>query len=93
MMETQQVQTAASTDVTIVNSSLDDATITESIVGAVAEREGTDALSLPPLYNAVDIDALEALVAHADASTGLSVTFRYVGWDVTVYADGSVTVE
>ncbi len=47
-------------------------------------------MELPPLYDAVDPDALNAVAA------GLSegqVKFPYAGYDVTVYGDGTVTLE
>lgn len=47
-------------------------------------------MELPPLYEAVDPDALNAVVS------GLSegqVEFPYAGYDVTVYGDGTITLE
>lgn len=62
-----------------------------TVVEAVARRVGSDPLDLPPLFEAVDTDALDALVAN---STGpIEVTFEYQGYTVTVQGDGRVDVE
>ena len=66
----------------------------QKVVERVADRAGTDTRRLPPLYDAIDPDALDALF-----STSLrrptpkgTVTFRYDGYDVSVASDGSVEV-
>lgn len=64
--------------------------VTQRIVSAIAEREGTDPMELdPPLYRVVDADALERLVGSN--LTG-HVTFAYLEYDVTVHRDTDVTV-
>jgi hypothetical protein len=65
-------------------------TPTKRIVTAVADATGVDVLDLPPLYDAVDPEALGALVEHADADDTLRVEFRFAGCVVTVRGDGSV---
>lgn len=70
---------------------------TLAVLEAVADAEDTDPLNLPPLYDAVDTDALEALfepLPHGGTRTG-RIEFTYHGYDVSVAcaADGSVTVE
>jgi len=60
------------------------------IVDAVSERADTAVTELPPLYDVVDPDALDALFAGSE--TFGVVTFEYAGYDVTVRADGVVDV-
>ena len=58
-------------------------------------HEGVDPVDLtPPLYDAIDTDALDKLVATTSTSpqADLDVTFTYQGYNITV-ADGGVTVE
>ncbi len=62
---------------------------TERIVQRVAERVDRDPLDLPPLYEAVDPDALNVLIDGLDSG---SVTFEYVDELVTVRSDGTVEV-
>lgn len=66
-------------------------TLTERIVEATTDVAGTDALDLPPLYDAVDPDALEALYDR-DGVDGPEVAFSYADCGVTVHGDGSVSV-
>jgi hypothetical protein len=58
-----------------------DATASEAVVAAVADRAGVDRTDLPPLFEAVDPDALDAL--FADRRPG-RVAFEYAGYEVTV---------
>lgn len=61
------------------------------IVTEVARREGTDPLALEvPLYEVVDVDAMASILHSAGPDT--TITFRYVGREVTVSGDGSVVV-
>lgn len=67
------------------------------IVTAVAAREGVDPVTLtPPLYEAIDPDALRALFesrpTETDQRTG-SVLFTYNGYTVTVSSDGEVALD
>lgn len=56
---------------------------------AVAARTDTDPLELPPLFHVIDPDALEASI---DGSTRGTLSFQYVGCEVTVHGDETVTV-
>lgn len=67
----------------------EDATASEAVVAAVAEREGVDPVELPRLFEAVDPDALDAI--FADGRPG-RVSFQYAGYDVTVCGSDQVTV-
>ncbi|UIP01172.1 hypothetical protein Hbl1158_07445 [Halobaculum sp. CBA1158] len=67
------------------------------ILESVTEVTGTDPSRLPPLYHAVDPDALDRVFA-SDERTGERlgdghVTFVYHDCVVTAHADGRVTVE
>lgn len=68
----------------------DDRSPTTAVVEAVAAREGVAETELPPLADAVDPDALDAVV-HEDDDRG-RLSFEYHGYAVTVHADGSVTL-
>lgn len=64
------------------------------VVTALAEAEATDPASLPPLYQYVDVDALDALVERdAEAEDGdVLLTFRVETWTVFVRSDGRILV-
>lgn len=63
--------------------------ICETVVNAVADAKGVDPLELdPPLYDAIDPDALERFAtAH-----GTSVAFTLAGYQVTVHESDRVVV-
>lgn len=63
--------------------------VTERILTSVADREGTDVLSMAPLYETVDPDALEQLVASGGVA---EISFTYLDYDVSVGGDGEVRV-
>lgn len=65
-------------------------TVTERVVQTVAAASNVGPLDLPPLYGAIDPDALEALVEQMAEG---EVVFAYGGCEVTVDADGAVGVE
>lgn len=72
-----------------------DSDISTAVVLAVARASGTDPMELPPLYDHVDPDALDALVAHnteRSAQTNLAITFLFTGYEVTIRADGEIIV-
>lgn len=65
------------------------------VVSTVAERRGDPQDALPPLYEAIEPDALEALFDHTTETTGseLLVQFSYAGYTVTVREPGDVSIE
>lgn len=81
MSDTQQAATGANPSETVIR----------DVVSEVALREGVGPLDLPPLYDAVDLDALDGLLTGGSITDG-AVTFRYCGYDVTIDADRNVTV-
>lgn len=73
--------------------------LTTTIVFAVAEAEGVPPSELrsPPLYDAVDVPAIENAFFGANGDRGSrkgvgSIEFRYTGYLVTVRNDGWVQV-
>lgn len=66
------------------------ATVSVRVVQNVANTTDSDPLELPPLYDAVDPDALDTLVGRM--SDGV-VSFTYAGHVVTVTSEGSITLE
>ncbi|WP_226011294.1 HalOD1 output domain-containing protein [Halomicrobium salinisoli] len=71
------------------STTIDTAGLCSDIVTAIAERTGADPLEMDPLYDAVDVDAVKAIVGSAGDA---SVEFAYHGHTVVVDGDGSVTV-
>lgn len=66
-----------------------------AILDAVAAREGTDVKDLPPLYEAIDPDALETLfepTRQGPTRTG-RLEFTYSGYVVTLVCDRDGTLD
>lgn len=61
-----------------------------AVVQAVAAAAETSPEELPPLTDVVDPDALDVL--FSSTGTSGSIRFRYAGYHVTVFSDGTVTV-
>lgn len=68
--------------------------LSTKVISEVAAREGVDPLELDePLYDVVDVSALEKMVESARGREGtFEVTFSYHGYDVRVDATGDVTI-
>lgn len=65
----------------------------ETVVERIAHHEGVDPVDLTPLYDAIDPDALDAIIDGAEQrNTPLDIEFTYHGYDVTVTSDGAVHV-
>lgn len=63
--------------------------VATEIVIALADRTGLDVDDLPPLYRAIDPDALNAVFADgARADADVAVTFEYAGHRVVVTHEG-----
>lgn len=68
--------------------------VQETVLGEIAAREGVEAIDLPPLFEAIDPDALRRIFAPTsmgNARVG-EVRFPYAGYEVTVRVDGDVDV-
>ena len=67
-----------------------DSSISEKIILAVAKREGVDPVELSvPLYDAIEVDALNKLAASEKVS---QITFTYLSYEIAVSADGTVGI-
>lgn len=69
--------------------------VAEQIISGVAAKEGVSETELPPLYEYVDVDALESLLAHAGRSSmgAVTIELRYLEYTVTVSETGVVSIE
>ncbi|WP_123537242.1 HalOD1 output domain-containing protein [Halosimplex salinum] len=63
----------------------------EAVVSAVAAHRNVDPMALPPLYEVLDPDALDALFRSPDGEQG-TATFEYADCTVVYSSDGSVDV-
>ena len=61
-----------------------------AVIDTISSATGTDPCELPPLSDAIDPDALNAL--FSDRTTNGWVRFRYAGYDVTVGSDRSIRI-
>ena len=67
---------------------------TETIVEEVAEREGVDPLELPPLYEAIDPEAVATVMTDVigdETREGVCLKFSYSGYEFMV-EDGEVQI-
>lgn len=63
-------------------------TVSERVIQAIADREAVSPLDIsPPLFDAIDPDALDRLY---DGRTGVTTEFRYTGYRVTVRPSGRI---
>ncbi len=68
--------------------------VSTAVIMAISEATGTPATELPPMYDAIDPDALDAIFqgpVDARPRTGIAVTFTMAGCTVDI-CDGAVTV-
>ncbi|WP_255195378.1 HalOD1 output domain-containing protein [Halorarius litoreus] len=65
------------------------------VVSTVAERKGVAGEALPPLYESIDPDALEAIFEHetTNPDSKLQVRFSYAGYLVTIRESGAISLE
>lgn len=69
---------------------------TETVIEAVAEREGMDPVDLtPPLYDMIDPDAVNELLASIpdEHRADVELTFTYSGYQITVQGNGHGRIE
>jgi hypothetical protein len=64
-------------------------TVTD-IVETIAAQTGRDPTELPPIYDAIDPDALSRFVESTDSTA--SIEFHYCGNEVTVSGSGAVDI-
>lgn len=81
---------------TVTLGSFDTEPVSEAVVSAVADAKDVSTVDIaPPLYDVIDPDALEAVVASMTRRPGEPagrVEFSYSGYEVTVTGDGHVSV-
>lgn len=74
----------------------EDEPASEAVVNAVADEEGVSPVDVrPPLYAAIDPDALDDLASRMSCWSGGSpgrIVFAYAGYEVTVRGDGEVSL-
>lgn len=75
---------------TIVNVTEHSWTLADKVVHEVAVITNTEPLKLPPLYEAIDPDALETTVRAIDDG---KIAFQYAECCITVESDCSISVE
>lgn len=64
--------------------------VSEMVVQTIANQSNTDALDLPPLFDAIDPDSLDMVIREMDEG---EVSFDYAGYNITVNTDGAVEVK
>lgn len=71
-----------------------DRSAAEAIILALADAVGVDPTELPPLFEYVDPDALNALLGPSDSATDRTalLSFRVDTWTVFVRSDGRICV-
>ncbi|QFU81995.1 HalOD1 output domain-containing protein [Natronorubrum aibiense] len=76
--------------------SVRDDSVADMIISAVADAEGVDTLELPPLWDVIDPDALEAVFAPSNGGRFGDrigrLSFEYCSYVVTVEFGHSTTV-
>ena len=66
--------------------------LSKAVLSAVATHKGIDEVALPPLNDAIDPDALDALFEDKGTSGGETIVFEYAGRLVNCSSEGSVDV-
>lgn len=85
-----------SSDWAVPTEDRDAPTTSERVIETIADHEGVDPLDLEvPLFEAIDPDILETFDRTDDddrIASSLRVGFTYYGYDVLVWADGTIDV-
>lgn len=69
--------------------------LSRAVVEAIADAERVAPTEIDPLYDSIDLEALDAFVAHANESSRVSsmhVGVSLADWDLLVYGDGRIHV-
>lgn len=81
------------TDLTTAKWGCDDEnTPVYTVVSAVADIEDSDPVDLPPLYDAINPEALNDLFTSRSESAVDQITFKYAGYSIVVRGNGEVEV-
>ncbi|MHC3437391.1 HalOD1 output domain-containing protein [Natrialbaceae archaeon A-gly3] len=73
----------------------EDTRVSSAVIQAIATARETTPSEMEPLYNVIDLEALDKIVEHANAKDrngSLSMRFLIDGLEVNVCADGEVVV-
>ncbi|MFC6862967.1 HalOD1 output domain-containing protein [Halomicroarcula sp. GCM10025817] len=67
---------------------------TETIIRALADAAGVEPVDLPPIYEYVDPEALDALFEGHDGDTDSDtiLSFQVDAWNVFVHSDGRIRI-
>lgn len=80
-----------------IGAPIESGSVSRAVVDAVADAKGVSPVDVyPPLYDAVDPDALEQFVSSitpGSTAKDVHVTFYYAGFEITVTGDGAVALE
>lgn len=79
-----------STDDNVISTIHSGEQISEHIIDAVANITNTDPTALPPLYDTLDVDALNQLCQSSDGT--VAVTFEYGACEVVIEGPDAVIV-
>ena len=64
------------------------------VIDAIAAQADVDPVDLDtPLYEVIDLDALDALTTGAPESATVEITFQYEGYDVHVTGDREIRID
>lgn len=69
--------------------------VSEKVVDAIAEYEGEDTDTLPPLENSINPTALDTVFGSTsdDACKAGCITFSYFGYTVLVQSTGQIIIK
>lgn len=79
----------------VVNQPTEEKVVSEIVVSAVAELTNSDPVSITPLFDVVDPDALNAFFTVNQSGFNQSpdrVSFTYCDCDVVISAEGTVRI-
>lgn len=63
-----------------------------ALVEAVAEAKGVDPLTLDPLGNSVDMDALDTVLQTRETDSPVKVSVKFAGYCATLSSYGSIVL-
>lgn len=71
-----------------------DSDLLVTVVEALATVKGVDPLEMDPLYDVIDVEAVDRLLRSHDDSTGpmMVLRFRVDNWNVFIRGDGLIRV-
>ena len=71
-----------------------DSSATEAVIRALADAVGVEPTELPPLFDTVDPDAINALFDPSDRATdgNTLLSFQVDTWNVFIRSDGRIRV-